>query len=213
MKFRTIKWLLAGPAALIASVLLTGCAHENPAPAQPAAPQATAPAPQEENLPAKAAGELTVVTAKVDSIKKKDRIVVLKYPDGKKVHVKCGPEVRNFDQIRVGDDVTAEFLETAELFVVGPDNKPIGGQSAVVKRAPKGAKPAGIAVESVEIAATVEKIDYNSRMVTLKSPEGKIVKVKASPTIERLNEVKPGDTIVARYTQALAIKVTSPKAK
>ncbi len=211
MNNRIKHWLFGFPAALIASSLLVGCAHEAPAPAAPVA-QAT-PAPEQQPGPGKTEGELVVATAKVEAINKKDRIITLKYPDGKKANIKCGPEVRNFPQIKVGDDVTAKFLETAELFVAGPNEKPTGGQTAMVKRAPKGSKPAAVMAESMEIPATVVDIDYNTRMVTLKGQDGRIAKVKASPEIKRLNEVKPGDTVVARFTKALSIQVTSPPAK
>lgn len=161
--------------------------------------------------PGAAEGELVVVTATVKAIDKKNRTVTLQYPDGKTVKVKCGPEVRNFAQIRVGDDVTAEFLNTVELFVTTPQGVPSANRSAAVDRAPLGSKPAFVAVESVEVSATVEAIDYATREVRLKGPEGKVIKVKAGPEVKRLNEVKKGDMVVARLTEAVSIKVTAPK--
>lgn len=65
-----------------------------------------------EDRPGGLEGELVVSTAKVKAIDKKNRVVTLKSPDGKMAKVKCGPEVRNFAQIRIGDDVTTTFLET-----------------------------------------------------------------------------------------------------
>lgn len=217
MNHRMKPWLLGGPTALVAGSLLIGCAHQSPAPAPaadpaPAAQLAPAPAaPAAEDKPGGIEGELVVVTAKVKAIDKKHRVVTLKYPDGKQAKVKCGPEVRNFAQIRVGDDVTAEFLETIELFVTAPEDKPEPGGATVVERAPKGAKPGMATVETVEVAATVKAIDYDSRMVTLERSDGKLLKVKAGPEIKRLNEVKTGDAVVARYTEAMSITVTSPQ--
>ncbi len=214
MNQRMKDWLLGGSTALVASSLLIGCAHDKPAPAASApATQAAPEAPAAENKPGVAEGELVVVTAKVKAIDKKKRVVTLKSSEGKEFKVKCGPEVRNFPQIRVGDDVTAEFLETVELFVTGADEKHEPSESTAVKRAPKGAKPGVAAVRSVEVAATVTAIDYPSRMVTLQGPEGKILKVKAGPEVKRFAEIKQGDSVVARYTEAMSIKVTSPKSK
>lgn len=213
--------LLGGAAALLTSAALLGCAASS---TKPVASQAASAAPAEVSAagakqmvetavdrPGRAEGELVVVTATVKAIDKKNRLVTLKYPDGKEVKVKCGPEVRNFPQIRVGDDVTAEFLTTAELFVTAPEGEPAANASQAVKRAPLGGKPGMVAVETVEVTAMVDAIDYTTREVKLRGPEGKIIKVKAGPEVKRLNEVKRGDMVVARLTEAVSIRVTSPK--
>lgn len=161
--------------------------------------------------PGAAEGELVVVTATVKAIDRKKRVVTLQYPDGKEAKIKCGPEVRNFAQIHVGDKVTAEFLDTVELFVTAPQGTPTANTSQALERAPLGSKPGMVAVETVEVTATVVAIDYTSREVRLIGPEGKTIKVKAGPEVKRLNEVKTGDTVVARLTEAVAIKVTAPK--
>jgi hypothetical protein len=214
MNHRTKTWLFSGSAALFAA-LLVGCAHDKPmpptepAPAAEAAPQAALAAEK----PGVAEGELMIVTAKVKAIDQKKRTVTLEYPDGKRAKIKCGPEVRNFPQIRVGDDVTAEFLETVELFVAGPGDKPAPGETTAVKRAPEGGKPGIAAIQSVEVAATVTAIDYPGRTVTLQGPEGKLLKVKAGPEVKRFDQIKQGDSVIARYTEAFSIKVAAPQAK
>ncbi len=211
--------LLGGAVALLAGSALIGCAGGRTAAVAPQA-TASAPAPATEtkqavdmvaDRPGAAEGELVVVTATVKAIDKKNRVVTLKYPDGKEVKVKCGPEVRNFPQIRVGDDVTAQFLNTVELFVTAPLGVPTTNTSQAMKRAPLGSKPGMVAVETVEVTAIVESIDYTTREVKLRGPEGKTLKVKAGPEVTRLNEVKQGDMVVARLTEAVSIKVTTPE--
>jgi len=213
----SIKHLLwGGSSALLAGSLLVGCAatdKQRPVAAAPAAQVAPAePAGSgTAERPGVAEGELLVMTAKVKAIDKKNRVVTLRTEDGKDFKVKCGPEVRNFPQIRVGDDVTAEFLETVELFVTGPQGEPTADVAREIERAPKGGKPGMVAVETMEVTAVVEAIDYQTRAVTLKGPEGKVYHVKAGPEVKRLNQIKKGDTVVARYSQALAIKVSTPQ--
>lgn len=204
MNFQLKKLLICGSTAVLASSLLIGCAKPKPAPVVEAAPV-------EETKPGVAEEVSTIVTATVQKVNRKKRIVTLKFPDGKTAEVKCGPEVRNFSQIQVGDDVTAEFDESVELFVVGPEGKPVAEEVSAVKRAPKGKKPAVTAVRAFEATATVEAIDYDSRQVKLKGPEGKITTVTAGPAVKRLNEVKQGDTVVARYVKAVSIEVTTPE--
>jgi Cu/Ag efflux protein CusF len=232
METRFMPGASGGCAAAVVAMLLTGCAGSTGGAvaqqaasnaqtaatsaaaktvADSAAASAAASTAKSDDRPGAAEGELVVVTAKVKAVDKKRRIVTLKYPDGKEVKVKCGPEVRNFAQIKVGDDVTAEFLETVELFVTAPQGEPTTNTAQAVERSPLGSKPGIVAVETVEVTSTVEAIDYATREVKLKGPEGKIMKVKAGPEVKRLNEVKKGDTVVARLTEAVSIKVSSPK--
>jgi hypothetical protein len=209
MDYRIKNLLLGSSTALVAGSLLFGCAaRDRPKPVEPAAAQAT---PMAEPRPSAAAEELVVVTARVEVVNRKKRIVTLKFPDGRTAQVKCGPEVVNFPQIQVGDDVTVRFLESVELFVLGPEGQPALDQATVVKRAPRGGKPGLAAAQAVEITATVESIDYDTRKVTLKGPEGRIMTMKAGPEVKRLRDVKPGDAVVARYTEAVSIEVTAPE--
>jgi hypothetical protein len=126
--------------------------------------------------------------------------------------VKAGPEVRNFDQIHVGDVLTLRYLESIAVFVRKPGDPPSATESQTVEVAAKGQKPSGMVVETKEVTATVEAIDYAKRMVTLKGPEGKTRTIKVGPDVKRLQEVKKGDQVVARYTEGIAITVRTPAA-
>ncbi|MFZ4701361.1 MAG: hypothetical protein ACOYMG_15025, partial [Candidatus Methylumidiphilus sp.] len=68
-------------------------------------------------------------------------------------------------------------------------------------------------IDAVEVTATVQSIDYKTRDVTLLGPEGKTFKLKAGPEIKRLNDVKQGDTVLARLTKAASITVSKPVKK
>jgi hypothetical protein len=69
-------------------------------------------------------------------------------------------------------------------------------------------KPMGAAVVDVaKITATVEKIDYATRMITLKGPEGNTVTFKASDDVKNLDKVKAGDKVVAKYLESIAVFV------
>ena len=208
-------WLILGFTGLLTVSLLSGCADsgskDQPEAAAVAEP-ITASAAQEQvaaDKPGAIEGELVAISAKVKAINKKNRVVTLKYPDSKESKIKCGPEVRNFSQIRVGDDVTATFLESVELFVTGA-SKPSAERTTEVNRAPLGGKPGFSAIDAVEVKATVVAIDYQTREVKLKGPEGKIIKIKAGPEVKRFNEVIKGDTVVARLTRATSIEVSRP---
>ena len=208
-----MHWPVLGSTALIAVSLLTGCSHADKTPPAAVPQEATAPVAAPVDKPSGIEGELVVVTATVKAIDKKNRVVTLKFPDGKEKKVKSGPEVRNFAQIRVGDEVKAQFLESVELVVSGPGAKPATDRQSEVARAPLGNKPGFAAVDAVEVTATVQAIDYQSRDVTLLGPEGRSIKVKAGPEVKRLNEVKPGDTVLSLLTKSVSITVSKPAEK
>jgi hypothetical protein len=54
----------------------------------------------------------------------------------------------------------------------------------------------------------VETIDYAKRSVTLRGPQGNRRVVKVDDSVQRLNDVKPGDEVVVRHTEAVAIAIS-----
>jgi hypothetical protein len=154
--------------------------------------------------------ETTSIKAKVDAVDVDKRLVTVTGPRGKTVTLKVGPEVKNLDQVKPGDQLVIRYLESIALFVRKGGEPPAATEATAVQVAPKGKKPAAVAVDTAEVTGTVEAIDYAKRTVTLKGPEGKTRTIKVDPSVKRLAEVKKGDQVVARYTEAIAISVQKP---
>ncbi|HME44694.1 MAG TPA: hypothetical protein VKF36_16510 [Syntrophorhabdales bacterium] len=155
------------------------------------------------------AGTATV-TATIDAIDAATRKVTLKYPDGTMQTITCGPEVRNFDQMKVGDLVKTTYAQSVAIWVRKATEKPAAAAVESVKVAPKGDMPHATMTKTTEITARVEGIDYKKRTVTLKGPEGNVTTYPVDKRVKRLNEVKVGDEVVLRVTEAFAIKVERP---
>lgn len=151
-----------------------------------------------------------VMTATVQALNVKERLIVLADDAGNLQIVEAGPEVKNFDQIAIGDQVKAEFYESVALQIADPDAEPAGGEAMGVITAPKGEKPGMVAVDVLEEIVTVEAIDRANQKVMLKGPDGKVATVKVPPEIGDLTKIKVGDKILIRYTRALAISVDKP---
>lgn len=66
---------------------------------------------------------------------------------------------------------------------------------------------AGVA-SVVSVTGTVEKIDKESRKVTLKGPEGNVVTVAVGPEARNLEQLQVGDKVTVEYSQALAVALT-----
>ena len=120
--------------------------------------------------------------------------------------------VKNFPQIKKGDDVNVGYYESVALAVGKPGEMltPTSRSEALVT-SPAGQKPGATAVAVSDITATVEDIDRENREVTLKGPEGNVVKVKVDPSVGNLERSKKGDQITASRTEALAISVEEPE--
>lgn len=151
-----------------------------------------------------------VITAEVVGIDRVDRSVLLLGPEGNVVEVEVSHAARNFDQIEVGDQVKIEYYESVALYLGKHGEKPDASADLVAGRSAKGDKPGGIVVEAVDISATVQTIDRAKRTVTLKGPDGKSVTTKVDPSVKAFDTLKVGDTVHARYTEAIAISVETP---
>jgi hypothetical protein len=63
------------------------------------------------------------------------------------------------------------------------------------------------AMRTVEVAAQVVGIDKATRTLTLKRSSGKTVDVVAGDEVKSFDQIKVGDSIVARYLEALTLEL------
>jgi len=66
--------------------------------------------------------------------------------------------------------------------------------------------------ETVTVTATVLSVDQASRKVTIKTDSGKTYSFVAGDNVKNLAQVKKGDIITAKYTEALAYQIRKPGA-
>jgi len=157
--------------------------------------------------PGKAAVMETVkVTAGVAAIDKATRTVTLKTAKGKMLDVVAGPEVKNFDQIKVGDQLVVQYAQALTLEVKkGGGVREITQDSGAVKAKP-GEKPAVAGAREVTIVADVIAVDPKKMTITVKGPRGRVVDLKVKNP-EHFKVVKKGDQIEAVYVEAMAINI------
>ena len=61
--------------------------------------------------------EVTELRAKVDAVDYAKRVVTVTGPQSNTVAIKAGPQVRNLDQIKVGDQISAVYQQALALSV------------------------------------------------------------------------------------------------
>jgi len=151
--------------------------------------------------------EVAVVTAKVVGIDRADRHLTLRGPEGNDVTIEVDQAAHNFDQIEIGDQVKVEYYESVALYLGKHGEKPDATAGQIVARAAKGEKPAGVAVETIDVTATVQEIDKNNRTLTLKGPHGRLSTIHVDESVKGFENLQKGDSIHARHTEAIAISV------
>lgn len=153
------------------------------------------------------------MTGTVQDINAKKGLITLKGPKGDKIRLSLGSGAQNLDKLHKGDQVNATYYESAAVMLVKPGQEPTGTEQEDYSIVPsKESQPGEMVVHSVKTTATVEDIDPKTRRVTLKEPDGSTVSLKVDPSVQNLDQIKKGDQIVVRYTEAAAIRVTKPRA-
>jgi hypothetical protein len=193
---------------LFLSVVL-GAALALNAPAQETKSAASTPLSAERSL-------LVTVTAKVEAVDQAKREVTLKGPLGNVVTFVVDERVKRLKEVKVGDEVTADYFVSLAGELRAPTEDEKEHPLTIIEggaRAPKGASPAAGGLRAFKVVATVLGLDLPTQSVTLEGPRGNSGSIRAE-NVEKLKQLRLGDTVVVTYTEALAIslqKSQSPK--
>jgi Cu/Ag efflux protein CusF len=156
---------------------------------------------------------LVKMTASVEAIDTASRTVTLKGPGGNLVPIAAGPEVKNFDQIKVGDRVLVRYAEALSL-ELKKDGKELRQRSEreASQGAQPGERPAGAAGRQIKVIADVTAVDRKKQIITLRGPKQTVNLKLRDP--EQVKLVKVGDQVEATYQEAIAVAIEpAPKAK
>ncbi|HKT96985.1 MAG TPA: hypothetical protein VJS30_10680 [Paraburkholderia sp.] len=183
--------LLSATATAGALVLAMPLAH---AQAQPAA-----------SAPQAVGGEAAAnLTAKVVKIHPDSNSVAVQGPKGKTVVIDVDPATADVKKLKVGDEVDIAYRAAVLMSVDTVDPK---GMRARATAESTSAASNGLVVKTrtVQVVATIQKLDRKTREVTLAGPNRK-VSMMVQPDVD-LSKLKIGDSILATYVGATAISV------
>lgn len=147
------------------------------------------------------------IRAKVVALDRARRTASLKGPKGNVVTVNVPAEVRNFEQVRVGDVLSVRYLTAvaAKLERVAKSGIRERVETADAVRAEQGDKP-GVALGlTVEILAEIQSIDKKQNQVVLRGAERTVAMV-VPPSVD-INALKVGDEVRALFTEAAVVMV------
>jgi hypothetical protein len=188
----------------LALLLVTSALAAHTFAQQPAATGGTVVASEPGRATIARAAELS---AQVVGLDKATRTVTLKGPKGKVVDIVAGDEVKNFDQIKLGDFVVARYVQalTLELRKTRVEGREITERQEAVRAKP-GEQPAAAVARQVTALADVIGVDPKKKTITLKGPRGNVVDLEVQNP-EQFKVVKKGDQVEVTYTEALALSV------
>jgi hypothetical protein len=157
--------------------------------------------------------ESVMVTAVVEALNQETREVTLRGPEGNAISFIASEEARNLDQVKVGDIVVAEYVQSVSIEVFAGDGSTPGvGEMMVAGRSKKGEMPGMAMMDAVVITATVEEINIEANTFKLKGPTGEITEYTARDP-ENLKRAEVGDTVVITLTESIALSVEKTSAE
>ena len=153
------------------------------------------------------AAETYSMTATVTAIDASNRKLTLQSPDGNKTTFKASPDMVNFPQIQVGDQVNATVTEQVAISVWKMGAEPADGAVGVAALTPVGAKPGGVMVATQRVTGKITAIDAGKHKVTFLFADGSTKTIKVDKSVN-LSNVAVGDNVTVQITEAAALTVT-----
>ena len=153
--------------------------------------------------------DVVKLTGTVKAVDLEKKTVTIEGSGGKTVTVNA-KNARNLDQVKAGDKVNLAFIEEMALFVRKSDAAPSATETQAVQLAPKGEKPGGLVAQTIELTGSVESIDTQKRTIALKGPAGNVRTFKVGQEVKNFAQIKKGDQVVLRLTEAIALSVVKP---
>jgi hypothetical protein len=157
------------------------------------------------------AAEAVKITAKITAVDAATRTVTVVGPKGKVVSFVAGDNVKNFAQIRVGDEVVLRYMEAVSVALEkSTADRSMSQTASVPVTAAPGAKPGVGATRTTTLVANIQSVDPAAQSVVLEGPNGKYVEVKVKdPAV--FKQVKVNDKVKVTYTEAVLHDVEAPK--
>ena len=190
---------MRGPSPLLITLipLLLGCASSSP--------PAASPGPSSTSMT-----RLVTMTGEITAVDPATRQVTLRGPLGGELAGRLGEEVKNLDQVEVGDMVTVFYYQSIALSAAKKGEPDPLFTSAEVATAAPGERPAAYASTQTKRTVTVVSVDPAKRSIVLQGEDGTLfpVEVQRPEFVQKLQGLRAGDQIDVVLTEALITGVT-----
>jgi hypothetical protein len=152
---------------------------------------------------------LTRATATVTAINAEKREVTIQGDHGP-VTVQVGPDVKNFNNLKVGDRVNLSYYQgVAAQIVKGGKTVSDPAVSTFRTGTPAGMRPSGQIGASATVTAKIQDVNLPTNTVAFTGSDGTthIVQVKTPEMQSFIRELKRGDTVQVTFTDSVAVEI------
>ena len=160
------------------------------------------------------AAEVIVLSATVDSVDVKKRIVVFKDANGNLAQMNVSKAINDLDKVKKGDVFLVEHAQAVAvgLTAAAKDAKPgVSGVRSVTIAGKGSAKPFEETTDTIYATVKISTIDQKTRIVTFTMPSGEKQKVKVDPAVLGLEKFKAGDDVIVEFVDDTVIGFVTPK--
>lgn len=156
--------------------------------------------------PRTSAREIATLAGIVDRVDRTSRALTLRVANGVKESVYVAPDVKVFDELKIGDNVTVRVVESV-IVALRPDLKPtVPVDTTAAAKKESGSAGQGDVLQQLKAVVTIEIVDLRAQTVTYNSGNNlRVIRAVADPGL--IQGLKPGDVIEITYTRARAIEV------
>jgi hypothetical protein len=150
---------------------------------------------------------LVELRAVVIGVDQQHRLIALEGDDGGRAVLPVAEEFRDFERLRVGDQVVVSYTEAIAWQVKASDQGAPGVSARETLSNPRpGEAPGGASERATTSTATITAFDVARGTVTLTGPRGKSQTFSAHSAAD-LEKVRVGDLVDITYSEALALAI------
>lgn len=161
-------------------------------------------------LPGLEITKVKVETARVGWINRAHNFVVLKLKNGNKMTVHLGPAAKvDLSDVHVGDEVIADIVHSEALFIA-PHTSDAKVKAAIGITESKD-KSTGVVGAVTEVHALVLGVNYDKRTLVIEGKHGEPKTVTVPTSVKHFYNIKEGDDVVMRVTEAVALRLKETK--
>lgn len=192
---------------LIVALAISGCQTSPPASADVAPPP---PPPRELPGSVTAASAAATLQGRITALNTSTREVTVTGSDGSSVDIVAGEDIRNFNQLKVGDQVALDYRAAVALELEPAGSAPLGATATQARTVPnRGDVPGGARSNTISLVTEVAAVNPERGTIALRGQSGntQIIAVERPDLRAKLPNVKRGDLLRISYTQAVALGI------
>src|SRR5262245_60444983 len=149
-------------------------------------------------------------TATIVAIDSTLRVVTLRTSNGEEDSLAVGPDLKRFNELKVGDRINITFVESAVVTVQPPGTAPKPSTLEGGVTPGSGKSPSATAAAQLTTTVGVKAIDPSVPSITVSTADGRTVTRKIENK-KNLEGIKVGDKLDITYTRAVLMSAEPAK--